>query len=71
MFSCYHGHVVLSAHSGVLHALQGRQDALFNPTTSDVIQKRHPYTENLTSETSGHSKIEFLHCGYVLAQHIW
>jgi len=43
--------------------------ALFNPETSVVIQKRHPYTGNLNSETSGDSKYAFLHCGDVLATH--
>ncbi len=40
--------------------------ALFNPETSILIQKRHPYTGNLNSETSGDSKNTFLHCGDVL-----
>ncbi len=39
--------------------------ALFNPETSISIQKRHPYTGNLNSETSGDSKNAFLHCGDV------
>jgi len=30
--------------------------ALFNPKTSILIQKRHPYTGNLNSETLGDSK---------------
>ncbi len=33
--------------------------ALFNPKTSSVIQKRHPYTRNLNSEASGDSKTRF------------
>ncbi len=33
--------------------------ALFNPETSILIQKRHPYTGNLNSETSGDSKTRF------------
>ncbi len=33
--------------------------ALFNPKTSNVIQKRHPYTGNLNSQTSGDSKNVF------------
>ena len=41
--------------------------ALFNPETPILIQKRHPYTGNLNSETSGDSKNGFLHCGDVLA----
>jgi len=40
--------------------------ALFNPKTSILIQKRHPYTGNLNSETSGDSKNAFLHWGDVL-----
>ncbi len=43
--------------------------ALFNPETSILIQKRHPYTGNLVSEKSGDSKNAFLHCGDVLAMH--
>ncbi len=39
--------------------------ALFNPETSILIQKRHPYTVNLNSETSGDSKNAFLRCGDV------
>ncbi len=45
----------------------GEIDALFNPETSIFIQKRHPYTGNLNSETPGDSKNAFLHCGDVLA----
>ena len=30
--------------------------ALFNPKTSIVIQKRHPYTGNLNTESSGDSE---------------
>ena len=41
---------------------------LFNPKTSILIQKCHPYTGNLNRETSGDSKNAFLHCGDVLAQ---
>jgi len=40
---------------------------LFKPETSISIQKRHPYTRNLNSETSGDSKNVCLHCGDVLA----
>ena len=43
------------------------QAALFNPKTSILIQKRHPYNGNLKSETLGDSKNEFLHWGDVLA----
>ncbi len=45
------------------------QQALLNPETSILIQKRHSYTRNLNSETPGDSKITFLHCGDVLGQH--
>ena len=41
--------------------------ALFGPKMSILIQKRHPYTGNLNSETSGDSKNAFLHCGDVSA----
>jgi len=40
--------------------------ALLHPETSISIQKRHPYTGNLNSETSGDSKNAFLHCGDAL-----
>ena len=40
--------------------------ALYNPKSSILIQKRHPYTENLNSETPGDSKNAFLHWGDVL-----
>ncbi len=41
------------------------QRAVFNPKTSIFIQRRHPYTGDLNSETSGDSKNTFLHCGDV------
>jgi len=41
--------------------------ALFNPKTSISIQKSHPYTGNINSQTSGDSKNAFLHCQDVLA----
>ena len=41
--------------------------ALFNPETSILIQKRHPYTGNLNSEMLGDSKNVFQHWGDVLA----
>ncbi len=41
--------------------------ALLNPETSILIQKRHSHTRNLNSETPGDSKNAFLHCGDVLA----
>ena len=40
--------------------------ALLNPSMSISIQKCHPHTRNLYSETSGDSKHAFLHCGDVL-----
>ena len=40
--------------------------ALSNPKTSILIQKRHPYTGNLNSETCGDSQKTCLHCGDVL-----
>ena len=43
---------------------------LFNPETSSLIQKRHPYTRNLNSETPGDSKNAFLHWGDILKQQI-
>ncbi len=45
-----------------------RAVALFNPEMSNLIQKRHPYTKNLNSETSGDSKNALLHCGDVLVE---
>ncbi len=45
---------------------QNPMKALFNPETSILIQKRHPYTGNLNSETSGDSKNACLHWGDVL-----
>ena len=40
--------------------------AVFNPETSILIQKRHPYTGSLISETPGDSKNAFLQQGDVL-----
>ncbi len=40
--------------------------ALFNPKTTTLVQKRHPYTGNLNSETPGDSKNALLHCEDVL-----
>ncbi len=40
--------------------------ALFNPETSILTQKRHPYTGNSNSDTSGDSKNACLRCGDVL-----
>ncbi len=48
--------------------MHGGMSALFNPATFVAIQKRHPYTGNLNSETSGDSKNAFLHCGDVLGK---
>ena len=41
-------------------------DALLNPETSILIQKRHSYTKNVNSETLRDSKNAFLHWGDVL-----
>ena len=43
------------------------KSACFNPKMSICIQKRHPYTGNLKSETPGDSKKCLSHCGDVLA----
>jgi hypothetical protein len=43
-----------------------RLQACFNPETSALIQKRHPYTGSLSSETSENSKNAFTHCGNVV-----
>ena len=42
------------------------QQALLNPETSILIEKRHSHTRILKSETSGDSKNAFLHCGDVV-----
>ena len=42
------------------------QEALFNAEVSVLIQKCHPYTGTLNTETSGDNKIVYLHCGDVL-----
>ena len=42
----------------------------YNAKMSMSIQKRHPYTGILNSETSGDSKNAFLHCGDVLGIHL-
>ena len=47
-----------------------KKRALLNPETSISIQKRHSYTRNLNSETSGDSKNAFLHCGDGLVLHL-
>jgi len=44
----------------------GTVTALFNPRKSILIQKCHPYTGNLNSETLGDSKNAFLHWGNAL-----
>ena len=43
--------------------------ALLNPETPILVQKRHPCTRNLNSETLRDSKIAFLRWGYVLGMH--
>ena len=42
-----------------------------NPCHAQLVSipKRHPYTRNLNSETSGDGENRFLHCGDVLALH--
>ena len=50
--------------SYLLDGIHSLSVALFNPKTSFLIQKRHPYTGN--SETPGDSKNAFLHWGDVL-----
>ncbi len=40
--------------------------ALFNDRKSTLVQKHHPYTGNLNSETPGDSNNAFLHWGDVL-----
>ncbi len=40
-----------------------------NPKTSTLIQKHHPYTRNLNSDTPGDSKNAFLCLGDVLASY--
>ncbi len=54
----------LSGKRGALGEQLHAGTALFDPKTSTLIQKCHPYTGN--SETSGDSKNVFLHCGDVL-----
>jgi len=44
----------------------GDSTALFNPETAVLIQKRHPYTGSLNSETLGDSETAFLPWGDVL-----
>ena len=41
----------------------GHNKALFGPKTSLSMQKSHPYTGHLNSETSRDSKNAFVHCG--------
>ena len=54
--------VITSHHISSHHVTSPRSPlALFNPETSILIQKRHPYTGNLNRETSGDSKNAFLH----------
>ena len=51
----------------ILHAPHAHPAALFKTETSILSQKRHPYTGNLNSGTSGDTKNAFLHCGDVSA----
>ncbi len=46
--------------------VQQRGSALFNPQTFTLIQKHHPYTGDLNSETLEDSQNAFLHWGDVL-----
>jgi len=55
-------HIVMQAQS----AFVTKYTALLNPKISDLIQKRHSYTENIDSETSGDIQNACLHCGGVL-----
>ncbi len=51
----------------IFHAPHAHPAALFKTETSILSQKRHPYTGNLNSGTSGDTKNAFLHCGDVSA----
>ena len=44
---------------------------LLDPKTSILLQKLHPYTGNLNSETPGHAKNVFLHQGDVSVLWEW
>ncbi len=59
-------HILVSVEHQVLQQALNKTAGLFNPETCILIQKRHAYTANLNSETSGDSKDAFLHCGDVL-----
>ena len=63
LLSCY-GLLLLSCYccfiTAVLLVL-----ALLDPKTTALIQKRHPYTGKLNSETPGNSQNAFLRCGHV------
>ena len=50
---------------GLCHDVLQAHTALLNPKTYVLSQKRHPYTEMLSSKTSGDSRSVFLHCGDV------
>ena len=52
-------------------AAQGNQRALFNPKTPILVQKRRPYTGNLTTKTTWDNLNASVHCGDVigLARH--
>ena len=45
--------------------------APINPITPTIIQKRHPFTQTLTSDMPGDSRFIELHCRTVLASHEW
>lgn len=50
----------------MMHMSRHDASALFNPVTSIVFQKCHPYTGNVISETLGDSQNALLHWGDVL-----
>ena len=45
--------------------VSGGLAALFNPKTSILVEKHHPYIANLNPDTLGDSNNAFLHCGDV------
>ncbi len=62
--------IILLDHSTLGENLQPHQAccealALFDPKTSIVSQKQHPYARKLNSETPGDNQNAFLHCGDV------
>jgi len=53
----------------VVEGMSKEPNELFSILKLVLIQKRHPYTGNLNSETPGDSKNAFLHWGDVLDVH--